>query len=64
MLVAFIMSMEHYRLYQKMEGVLDQRGIRYILPSQIKSYYDYLKQKMEKHLNEPIVIYSDDENAH
>ena len=29
MLVAFIMPMEHYRLYQKMEGVLDQRRIRF-----------------------------------
>ena len=36
---------------------------RYVLPSPIKSYYDYLKQKMEKHLNKPIVIYSDDENS-
>ena len=40
---------------------IEQR--RYVLPSQIKSYYHYLKQKMEKHLNEPIVIYSDDENS-
>ena len=36
---------------------------RYVLPSQIKSCYHYLKQKMEKLLNEPIVIYLDNENS-
>ena len=36
---------------------------RYVLPSQIKSYNNYLKQKMKKHLNEPVVIYSDNENS-